>query len=158
MINLQPITWDNWDAVSKLSVEESQKKYIASNEVSLMQAYVFWTEESRPPMAFAIYNGEELVGFTMFVFYDESDYQNDDQPFYHLWRFMIDKEHQGKGYGKAAMVKVLEYLKTMPQGKAPSIYLSYDRDNHVARKLYASLGFVETGEIKYDETVARLLI
>ena len=33
--------------------------------------------------------------------------------------------------------------------------LSYDPENTVARSLYASMGFVETGEISDNETVAR---
>jgi len=35
------------------------------------------------------------------------------------------------------------------------VALSYDPQNTVARSLYASMGFVETGEISDDETVAR---
>jgi len=33
--------------------------------------------------------------------------------------------------------------------------LSYDPRNTVARSLYASMGFIETGELDDDETVAR---
>jgi len=73
-------------------------------------------------------------------------------------RFMIDASHQGKGYGKLAIIQLIEHLKTFPRKPAPSIYLSYKPDNEAARKLYASIGFKETGEISCGETVARLII
>ena len=41
-------------------------------------------------------------------------------------------------------------------GIANSIYLSCEPDNDVARKLYTSLDFIETGEIYDDEIVMRL--
>ncbi|MFT3894608.1 MAG: hypothetical protein QM730_23510 [Anaerolineales bacterium] len=37
-----------------------------------------------------------------------------------------------------------------------AVGISYEPDNDVARKLYASLGFVETGQILFDEVEAVL--
>lgn len=71
---------------------------------------------------------------------------------------MIDKDHQGKGYGKKAFTKVLDLIKTLPQGNATSVFLSYEPENEVARKLYASFGFVETGDIDEGEVIARLAL
>jgi len=157
MITLKPITWELGHAVEKLRVHESQENYVASNLWSLAQAFLYSTENDHPPIIFAICNDkDEPVGFTMTGYWEENEYQNDDEPLYYLWRFMIDKKHQGKGYGKAAMVEILKHIRTMPLGKASSIYLSYEPENEVAKKLYASLGFVETGEIKDGEAVARL--
>ncbi|MCL2376559.1 MAG: GNAT family N-acetyltransferase [Defluviitaleaceae bacterium] len=70
--------------------------------------------------------------------------------------FMIYEAHQGKGLGRQAMVKILEFLRTFPQGEVDSITLLYEPTNEVARGLYASLGFVETGHIEDGEVVARL--
>jgi diamine N-acetyltransferase len=69
---------------------------------------------------------------------------------------MIDKNFQGKGYGKEAFGKALDLIKTFPQGDAVSVFLSYNPENEVARKLYASFGFVENGDISDDEVIARL--
>jgi ribosomal protein S18 acetylase RimI-like enzyme len=62
---------------------------------------------------------------------------------YCLWRFMIDKRYQGKGYGKKAMQLALDYIRTFPCGKADTCWLSYEPENEVAKKLYASFGFIE---------------
>ena len=37
---------------------------------------------------------------------------------YNLWRFMIDKRYQKKGYGREAMKLALEFIKTLPCGEA----------------------------------------
>ena len=59
---------------------------------------------------------------------------------------MIDKRYQGKGYGRKAMQLALDYIRTLPCGPAESIWLSYEPENEVAKKLYSSFGFVEFPE------------
>ena len=81
-----------------------------------------------------------------------------DKAIYNFFRFMIDIKHQGKGYGRQAFEKVLEYLKTQPQGAADAISISYLPENDVARKIYVGFGFVETGDIVDGEVVARLAL
>ena len=155
MINLQKITWDNWEDIIDLKVTDEQDDFIASNEYSLAQAYVAMLNDKHPPMTFAICNNEDIVGFTMFYYQSEeendgSDYE--DKPCYTLLRFMIDKKYQGQGFGKQAMTKVLDYIKGFPHGKANFVHLSYDPKNEAARMLYKSFGFVETGQFaSYDE-------
>jgi diamine N-acetyltransferase len=53
------------------------------------------------------------------------------------------------------MLAIIDYLRAS-EG-ATSFALSYAPDNAVARRLYASLGFVETGEREDGELVARLI-
>ncbi len=69
---------------------------------------------------------------------------------------MIDKRYQGKGYGKEALRLALDFIKTWPCGKADLCWISYERDNIIAKNLYASFGFKETGEMCDDEIVAVL--
>ena len=73
---------------------------------------------------------------------------------YWIGGLVIDAEYQGKGYGRAAMEALLDYLAAQPGYREAA--LSCDPENTVARRLYASLGFVETGERVDDELVARL--
>jgi len=67
---------------------------------------------------------------------------------------MVDEKFQGKGYGKFGMEWMLELFRADERIKKVSI--SYEPENEGARKLYASLGFAETGEIVDGETVAVL--
>ena len=63
---------------------------------------------------------------------------------------MIDKRHQGKGYGREALRLALEFIRTFPAGKAEYCWLSYEPDNEVAKNLYLSFGFEERPE-QYKE-------
>ena len=71
-----------------------------------------------------------------------------------IYRFMIDKEHQGKGYGRAALTKALDEIRAIPGiGK---ISICYMPDNPVAKPFYASFGFVEVGLDEDGEMIAEL--
>ena len=156
MIELRKITFDNFDECIKLETTEEQKSFVASNIRSLAQAYVALTNKECIPMPYAICHNDIMVGFIM-LSYAEAD-ENEDEPAYWVWRLMIDKEYQGKGYGKEAMVTALELIKTFPCGEASTVYLSYELDNIVAMALYKSLGFVETGKIEEGEMIAKLAL
>ena len=54
------------------------------------------------------------------------------------------------------MKLALDFIRTWPCGKAEFCWISYEPENEIARKLYASLGFEETGEMDGDEIVAVL--
>ena len=53
----------------------------------------------------------------------------------------IDEAHRGKGYGRAAMELAEEQARALGIGR---IELNVFGGNEVARKLYLSLGYVET--------------
>ena len=69
---------------------------------------------------------------------------------------MIDKAYQNNGFGKEAVKLALDFVKTFPCGKAEYCWLSYEPENQVARKLYSSFGFVETGDTDGEELIAVL--
>jgi len=157
MIEFRDINWENYEEVIDLQVNEHEKKFVASNLESLADAFVDWTITGVRPMAYAIYHDDKLVGFIMMSYCQENkDRQSNEDKRYFLWRFMMDKAHQGKGYGRAAMVKMVEHLRTRPQGPAGWCYTSYEPGNDVASGLYAKFGFEETGEIDGGEIVMRM--
>ncbi len=156
MVELRNITPDNFPEVIRLEVNDSQKSFVATNIRSLAQAYVAIANKTCTPMPYAIYAGETMVGFIMLSYEDADQSNPDDGAVYCIWRLMIDKHHQGNGYGRQAMTKALELIRTFPYGQANRVLLSYEPDNAVAKSLYASLGFVETGEMADDEVVAAL--
>lgn len=157
MVTLRKITADNlWDIVA-LKVEENQRAFVADNTRSLLEAYVAITNGGTA-LPFGIYAGEVPVGFLM-ISYGCADWP--DAPAiahdnYSLWRLMIDEKYQGQGYGKAALTAALQYIRTLPCGPATHCWLSYEPENTVAKKLYASFGFAETGDWDDNEIIAAL--
>lgn len=138
----------NKAVVELLEVSESQKQYIASNKKSLdISGKEEYREIARP---FAIYAEGQIIGFTMFAFELTSSDPNDR---YWLWRFMIDRNFQGKGYGSAALEKIIDYFRSHG---ADHILLSTKEINTWALSLYHKYQFVETGEMNEDEIVLRL--
>lgn len=108
---------------------------------------------------YSIYNDDTPIGFLMIGF----DVNSDDEGApriakgnYNIWRLMIDKKFQGKGFGKKAMDLAIELVNAFPCGTAKYCWLSYENENDVARQLYKSVGFVETDEKDGDEIVAVL--
>ncbi|MBU3109057.1 GNAT family N-acetyltransferase [Clostridium gasigenes] len=156
MIELRKITDDNLDECIKLEPKEEQKSYVGSTISSLAEAYVALTNNECIPMPYAIYDNDIMVGFIM-LSYNEAE-ENDHENAYWVWRLMIDRRYQGKGYGNEAMVKALKLIRTFPYGKALVVFLSYKPENVVAKELYASCGFVETGKIENGELVAKLAL
>ncbi len=146
IIKLVPIDKSNKDAVLGLSVREDQP-FVASNEVSLRQAEE--TNKEYPGVArpFAIYADDLLVGFCMFAFNPEEEDEDDR---YWLWRFMIDRNEQGKGYGQAALQEIIRYFK---ENGADRLFLSTEPENELGLHIYHKAGFRETGIIDEDEAV-----
>ena len=158
MIRLEKVTAKNvWD-ILKLSVADYQREFVASNDTSIIEAYTTITANGHA-FPFGIYDDSTLVGFVM-IGYDKDDYWVDAPEIassnYNLWRLMIDKNYQKNGYGRKAIELALEFIKSFPCGKAEYCWLSYEPENIVAKELYASFGFAETGDMDGEELIAVL--
>ncbi len=77
---------------------------------------------------------------------------------YNIWHMMIDKNYQGKGYGKAAMKQCLEYIAQKPFGNSGRVVLTCNKENLPALALYRGLGFIETGNKDEDEVELALTL
>lgn len=146
IIELREINELNKQEIIDLEVEENQKQFIASNEKSLQTA----KDNKSVARPFAIYADDVPVGFAMFAF--DFDYDDPDDRFW-LWRFMIDKNHQGKDFGAAALEIIIRYFR---DNGANNIKLSTKESNAAALSLYHKFGFMETGEMNGEEAVLKL--
>ena len=160
MIHLEKVTYKNELDVIRLDIFESQYPFVADNVESLADAYIAITSGEAYAYPFAVYDDDTPVGFLM-LGYNEAALEGPDAPAslrnnYSLWRLMIDKRYQKQGFGREAVCLALEFVRTWPHGKAESCVTSYNPENEVAKKLYASFGFVENGEMDDDEIVAVL--
>ena len=158
MLKLEKVNGQNvWDILN-LKVAENQRHFVASNDRSIIEAYTAITGNGFA-FPFGIYENDTPIGFLM-IGYGTDDYW-DDAPSvatdnYNLWRLMIDEQYQNKGYGREAVRLALEFINTFPCGKAEYCWLSYEPENNVARHLYQSFGFAETGEMDCNEIIAVL--
>jgi diamine N-acetyltransferase len=147
---IHPVTRENWHALIGLKVREDQKHFVASNLYSIAQAQFGDEFEGRWDLfPFGIYDGDTPVGFLMYGLNFEHP---NHQAF--IQRLMVDENFQGKGYGHFGMEWMLNKFRV--DGRIKTVGISYEPNNEGARKLYASLGFAETGEIVEGEAVAEL--
>jgi diamine N-acetyltransferase len=158
MIRLERISGKNVWEILKLRVSDAQKSFVAPNDVSIIEAYIAVSHHGHA-FPFGIYDDETPVGFCMIGFGTDDDWE--DAPAiakgsYNLWRFMIDERYQRKGYGRAAMHLILDFIAGEPCGPAEYCWLSYEPENTAAKALYASFGFTETGEWDGGEVIAAL--
>ena len=158
MIKLKKINRNNIGEILKLEVFDNQKSFVATNNSSIIEAYLAITENNHV-FTFGIYKDDIPIGFLMIGYDVISD--DEDAPMiakgnYNIWRLMIDKKFQGKGFGKKAIDLALEFVNSFPCGTAKYCWLSYESENDLARYLYKSVGFVETEEKDGEEIVAIL--
>lgn len=158
MVHLRKVTHGNVRELLRLEVEEYQKTFVASNNASIIEAYLALANGGHA-FPFGIYDDETPVGFLMIGFGTDDDWE--DAPSiarsnYNIWRLMIDKHYQHRGYGREALKLALGFVRSLPCGSADYCYLSYEPDNVAAKALYESFGFRETGETDEDELVMAL--
>jgi diamine N-acetyltransferase len=153
-LSVQPVSKDNWRQLVKLKVREEQKHFVATNVYSIAESQFGYDhpEEGHWDMVpYGIYDDDIPVGFLMIGY----NYSNQTTQGFVI-RLMVDEQQQGKGYGTFGMQWILDHYRK--DERVRRIGISYEPGNDVARKLYASLGFVETGEIFDGEVVAELQI
>ena len=139
MIKLKKITKENfWDVIS-LSVYDAQKEYVTSNAVSIAQSKI--QPECIP---FAVYLGDTPIGFTMHCI--DTD---DDE--YWIYRMMIDKSYQSKGYGEQVMRRLLDIIKT--DKSRNKIFLGVHKESKKAVSLYRRFGFMFNGQVYGKEHI-----
>jgi RimJ/RimL family protein N-acetyltransferase len=149
-LELRPVTQENWQSLIKLRVRDDQKDFVASNLYSIAESQFGFEEEGHWDLfPYGLYMNDEPVGFAMTGL-------NLNHPRFQglILRLMVAEKHQGRGYGRAAM-KVMKEL-FLANARVKAVCISYAPENDVARKLYTSLGFVETGEMLESEVLAVL--
>tara|TARA_Y100000591_G_C21568966_1_gene562425 strand:+ start:85 stop:540 length:456 start_codon:yes stop_codon:yes gene_type:complete len=133
MINLKEITSKNLESIIDLNVKEDQKDYVASNSVSIAQGHY-----SNSAWFKGIFKNDRPVGFVMLDLIEE-EYKC------FLWRFMIDRKYQGKGFGKIALTQVIDFVKSL--NLYTYIATSYVPAENGAGGFYKNFGFIESDEI-----------
>lgn len=145
MVELQEITKDTWYKCTQLEVSAKQKSYFPV-------PVVYWMAECRYMSQWhelAITCEDNIIGFTVYGL----DPDNNE---YWIIAFLIDKEYQGRGYGKEAVKALIALIKN--RHNPSKVYIGHRPNNEIASNLYESLGFTDTGERHGGEIIRCLQI
>ena len=139
-IELREVTSDNWREVAAVELADAQRAFAGpvTRYLCLCHYGGVWS-----PLA--VCSGGETVGFAMWAI-DPNDRSG------WIGGLVIDRRRQRQGIGRATVQALAARLTA---DGCDSVALSYSPGNAVARALYLSLGFEETGEMEDDEVVAR---
>ncbi|MEV6487914.1 GNAT family N-acetyltransferase [Actinoplanes sp. NPDC051633] len=149
-MTLRSITSDNRAAVEDLRVRPGQENFVDGVSPSLAEAAA---KPHARPWCRAIYAGDVPVGFVMLA--DGVPPGDDDIPWpYYLWRFLIGARFQGRGYGHAALDRVVSYLRTRPD--ADVLVTSVVPGDGSPLEFYLRYGFRATGQMFDREQVLEL--
>ena len=142
IVTLRKIDRQSLRSILQLNVAEDQQQMVASNAVSIAEAYF------EPGAWFrGIYADETPVGFIM-------TYENREKNFYYLWRLMIDNRFQRCGFGRRAVELLIARIKRQPGAR--QLLVSVVPDEGSAIPFYEKLGFVDTGRVEDGERVFTL--
>lgn len=131
-ISLREISAGTVRAICELQVAPGQVGHVAPNAISIAQAHF------EPAMVMkAIYADEEPVGFLMWR------PGLDSAQACYLRRFMIDRAHQAKGYGKQAMILLLASLREQDHQRLETSVIATPTG---PLEFYRSLGFSQTSK------------
>lgn len=121
----------NWRLPLKVSKE--QERYVAGSTAILARAHAYRNARSR---TFFVCEGETPV--RMGLYYDCEPLHA-----YDFSQLFIDERFQGKGYGRAAALLALDFMRK--DGKYDKVVLCYIQGNEAAKNLYESCCFAEVG-------------
>jgi diamine N-acetyltransferase len=143
-VTFRPADKSNYTALARLTrtLTPEQQQMIAHNAYSMLEAIY----EPESLYALGIYDGDTPVGFTLYGI--DTDVTPNE---WWIVRFMIAGGHQRKGYGRAAILQLIERMRT--QHGAGAIKISFVTHNDAARTLYEQVGFIDTGVIDDGEAV-----
>jgi ribosomal-protein-alanine N-acetyltransferase len=141
-VTLHDVTAEDRPALLEIRVARDQQTFVGAVTEYLAICLLDMTWQP-----IAIRADGELVGFVMWS-------RSAGDGSYWIGGFQIDRRYQRRGYGRSALLALIEGLRAKPGCRA--IALTYLPANTAARRLYASLGFRETGEMVGDEVAARL--
>jgi diamine N-acetyltransferase len=144
IVALEPVNRANFNACVGLTVAPDQEGFVVANLYSIAQSAI---EPTWVPLA--VTHGETVIGFAMY------GHQVDSGRWW-IIRLMIGAEHQGKGFGQAAMEALIARL--VDRHGVGEIRLGCVLGNDRARRLYERLGFRDTGEVEDNEAIMLLTL
>ena len=155
-LEFREINKDNFYDVCMLDVNSEDKKFVASNEMSLAEAYLFKIMGAYV-LPIAIYRNRVPIGFAMITKgYIGDNIKGEYLNNYCILRMMIEAKHQNKGLGKIALKQLIEIIKSISINES-FIWISTEEKNTKAIHVYEDNDFKKTNDycgekiiLKYD--------
>ncbi|TWT47258.1 GNAT family N-acetyltransferase [Botrimarina hoheduenensis] len=144
MVTLEEVTRENWVACGKLSANDDQQGYVASNVWTIAESKFEPHHVLR-----AICNGEQVVG--MLAYCHEED--PEDLGLYWVFRLLIDRDHQRQGHAAQAMLLAMEEIRLRDGTRVRTMHKP---SNEAASALYMSLGFKAIGNHDDGDTLLEI--
>jgi diamine N-acetyltransferase len=150
------VTEDDVEAVMGLRRGPGQDRYLGSMISHFEDAIA---DARACPRMWSVHDrdGGELVGFVMIsddIPAERLAADDDIVGPYFLWRLLIDRRFQGRGYGAATIDVIARYVAAKPNGTA--LLTSCAAGEGSPQPFYLGYGFVKTGEEKWGEDLLRL--
>ena len=149
-VQLVELDHDSVWSYRRLRTHRTQERFVATMDQSFVDALFPEPEDGHPVVAVlrGIEADGEPVGFLMWA-----DAINEGTPDPYLWRYLIDRRHQGRGIGARALEL---WTAEMRAAGHRAIEASWVQEPGGPEAFYLRQGFVLTGEMDDDEAVARL--
>ena len=149
-VTLHEITEQNRAAVLALRVAPEQERFVGSVHDALDDAAEY---PHAKPWYRAVYIDEEPVGFVMLSWNVQPRPPDIIGPWF-LWKILIDRPHQGLGYGAGVVRLVADLVRA--EG-ATELLTSYVPADDGPAGFYRRLGFTPTGDLdRAGEIIVRL--
>ena len=143
-ISLAPraLSYETLTSILNLAVSDEQQAYVAPNAYTVAQ-----NTFEKGGWVRGLWDGETPVGLIAMIdpaIESPSAEPDDPKDCAYLWRLMIDKNQQGKGYGKLAMDIAFEQARAWGYAK---FLTSCVPGPHTPQPFYESVGLRPTGRL-----------
>jgi diamine N-acetyltransferase len=148
------VTEDDVEAVMGIRRGAGKERYIGSM-ISHFEDAIAYAQAC--PRMWSVHDGDQLVGFVMIsdnIPQAVLDADDDIVGPYFLWRLVIHEPFQRRGYGRATIDAVVDYLRTRPG--ADALFVSSVPGEGSPLPFYLGYGFVKTDRVADGEEVLRL--
>ena len=153
-LEFREINKDNFYDVCILDVNSEDKEFVASNEMSLAESYLFKSMGAYV-LPIAIYRNRVPIGFAMITKgYISDNIKGEYLNNYCILRMMIEAKHQNKGLGKLALKQLIEIIKSISINET-FIWISTEEKNAKAIHVYEENGFIKTNDYCGEEIILK---
>jgi diamine N-acetyltransferase len=139
-VTLREVTAENVRSVCELKLADGQERYVAPSSYTVAEAAYDPGSWLR-----AIYHGDSIVGVLDLTTAERER----SRPF--LVRLLVDREHQRRGVGRAAIERLVDHLRSVAGTTA--LETSCVPGPGSPRDFYLQLGFEDTGRVEHGEQV-----